>query len=134
MVNIESKKLLQACLAVSMNFALAECNIPVPDMETKVSKRNAAGHLVEVKKNKLILYSVDDHKNIQIDIKGVDFVYSAAGGDGNILDLKKGVQVRVWYVGCHAPHKGDPKAAYIEIFSSNPLDLPDSMYLKSSGR
>ena len=115
--------------------AQAKCTIPIPDMWTNVSNRNAAGYYISKDDNKLVLYSVDANKNISIDIKGVKVAYSAAGGEEDISKLKSGIQMRIWYVGCRSPNAGLPKAAYIEFYSNNPLDnLPDEQYLKISGR
>ena len=127
--------LIISFLIFQFSLAQAKCTIPIPDMWTNVSNRNAAGYYIAKHDGKLILYSVDEGKNISIDIKGIKVAYSAAGGDENISNLKSGIQMRIWYVGCRLPKTGLPKAAYIEFYSNNPLDnLPDEQYLKISGR
>ena len=100
----------------------------------RCQSRNVAGYFEVATDTELILYSVDERKKVRVDIKGVDVAYSAAGGDGSIRELKSGIQMRVWYVGCRAPKKGMPKAAYIEFFSNDPLDIPSSDYLMHNGR
>ncbi|MDD0815432.1 hypothetical protein PSQ39_12410 [Curvibacter sp. HBC28] len=134
MLNIKIRALIQACLIACADTLFAKCSLPVPDMETKVPKRNAAGYFLEVKNNNLFLYNIDERKIAIIDVEGVEVAYSAAGGDISIFTLRKGVQLRIWYVGCRAPRNGLPKAAYVEFFSNDPFDYPDNMYLKKGGR
>lgn len=120
--------------SVFSSIVFSKCSIPLPDIETYVPNRNAAGYLVDVNGDELLLYSIDYERNIKINIKNIDVAYSAAGGDMEIADLKKGIQIRIWYVGCRSPKRGLPKAAYIEFFSNDPSDVPDRTYLRRNGR
>ncbi|QNP49120.1 hypothetical protein [Diaphorobacter aerolatus] len=116
------------------NEATSKCSTPIPDSEAIVSYHNAAGILMEINNNELILHSVDTNKNIVVNINNLTSAYSAFGGDVKISDLKTGIQMRIWYVKCRSPKKGTPKAEYIEFFSNNPADTPDATYLKRNGR
>lgn len=116
------------------NLLFAKCKMPIPDMWTETSNRNVAGYFKSMTDAELILYSVDENKEVKINIKNVNTIYSAAGGDGRIGELKMGVQMRIWYVECRKPKKNPPKAAYIEILSTDPLEPIDMKYLRHSGR
>ncbi|MNS94209.1 hypothetical protein D3C72_1284200 [compost metagenome] len=123
-------------LALSLGWVSAKCNMPVPDTDLGVyiPKRNVAGHFLSIENEELIIYSIDEHKNVRVSVKRVKVAYSAFGGDEDISKLKKGILMRIWYVGCRMPKKGLPVAAYIEFFSADPLDIPSESYLKKNGR
>lgn len=136
MKSILKKIIIFICLVLPLEWVFAKCNIPVPDTDLGVyiPKRNVAGYFLSIKSEELIIYSIDEHKNVRVSIGGVKTAYSAFGGDEDISKLKKGIQMRIWYTGCRVPKKGLPVAAYIEFFSADPLDVPSEMYLRKNGR
>jgi hypothetical protein len=116
--------------------AHAACELPVPDMWTKVSDRNLAGYLTNKWNNEVTIKEYKSKKLIKVDISEIDAAYSAYGGDEKISDLTIGIAVRIWYKNCGKPVNNPPKVAYFEFFSNNIKDQPYPLesYFNHRGR
>lgn len=103
----------------------AKCNLPIPDgggEDYITSKENIFGDIDKVALPFVYIKNGKSQKVEKISLSKIKEIFSVYGGDGPLTDLKPNLQVWVWYQNCQEPKGGVPKAAYFQIFSTNPKD------------
>ena len=110
--------------------ALASCRFPTPDGGKAASPPNLVGRLVSSDRAVLVVKSTDGKHEKTVRILPGAVFYTAFGGDDQVETLRLGVAIRVWFDRCLAVQGSQPPiAAWIEVFSRDPADVPPKSYL-----
>ena len=123
--------LMMALAVMVYPAAYAKCVLPLPDTGEKVSARNLAGYLIEIKGNDAFIKEYKDGKLVRVDVSEIKTAYAAFDYDAKLSELTPGIQVKIWYKNCGKPVADPPKAAYFEFFSNSieaDAELSDSYF------
>jgi len=102
----------------------ANCVLPFPDSGETPSPANLEGTIVSIKNNIVTIHSKRTKRKVSVNVSKNQPIYSAFGGDFQASELRVGQKTWVWFVGCKQDGKKVPKAAYFQIFSTDPNDQP----------
>jgi len=112
--------------------AYAKCVLPSSDTEEKVSTRNLAGYLVDIKGGDAWIKEYKSGRLVKVDVSGIKVSSKIEQDDGiELSKLMPGIPVKIWYENCGKPSADPPRAAYFEIFS-NSEDVQSDFYLANS--
>lgn len=103
----------------------AGCKLPIPDGGDEgymPSKANLFGEITQVDLPTVTIRDGRAGSLAKVSLTEIRAIYSVYGGDWPLTDLKPKLQVWVWFEGCKHPKGGVPKAAYFQVFSTNPQD------------
>jgi len=113
----------------------AACVLPVPDGgDTKPSPANVAGEITRIEGGTIFIKENSPGKTLAVSLPSDVNVYTAFGGVVSRGELKTGQRASVWLVGCKRSSKGMLTAAYFEIFSIDPKDVPSAPNNSLQGR
>jgi hypothetical protein len=127
--------ILHVIFLITSLAANATCILPVPDGGVSpVSNRNVAGKIVKIQKNTIFINDVVSKKIVQVTISEKNSIYTAFGGDPNLVDLRVNQSTKIWLKNCLPPINNKGIAAYFEIFSMDVSDKPPKNYFYEKGQ
>ena len=125
------RKFFSTCAFVTLALfaqvaqAVPHCVLPVPDGGGVIPTRaNLTGIVSAVGAGFVEVRPFKGGTSFRVLHDSTTEYYSAFGGDYEPADLAVGQRVWIWFVNCKRPVTGQPKAAYLQLFSRDPSDQP----------